>query len=78
MSRDYLYPRGTDSAKIVQVIETTAARGDGTEEWPSRRVVQYWDFDGNLLAENDPLSNFSPHRAQLAGEQSEASPGFAE
>lgn len=47
-------PRGTDSAKVIQVIETRALRGSGTEEDMCRIVFQYWDFDGNLLAENDP------------------------
>lgn len=46
-------PRGTDSAKVVQVIETKALKGLGTEEDPARIVVQYWSFDGKLLAEND-------------------------
>lgn len=46
--------RGTDSAKVIQVIETTALRGSGTEEDMCRIVFQYWDFNGNLLAENDP------------------------
>lgn len=45
--------RGTDSAKVISVIETKALRGIGTEENPCRIVKQYWDFDGNLLAEND-------------------------
>ena len=47
-------PRETDSARVVQVIETTSMRGEGTEQDMSRVVTQYWDFDGNLLAESDP------------------------
>lgn len=47
-------PRGTDRAKVIQVIETSALRGRGTEEDQCREVKQYWDFEGNLLAENDP------------------------
>lgn len=50
-------PRGTDSARTRTVIETTALRGTGTEEDPSRIVSQYWDFNGNLLAEYDPVKN---------------------
>lgn len=46
--------RGTDSARVVQVIETKALRGAGTEEDMCRPVTQYWDFEGNLLAEMDP------------------------
>ena len=48
-------PRGTDKAKVIQVIETQAIRGAGIKEDPVRTVIQYWDFDGNLLAENDTL-----------------------
>ncbi len=47
-------PRGTDSARIIQVIETVSVRGAGTNEDLCRLVTQYWDFEGNLLAENDP------------------------
>ena len=45
---------GTDSVKVMQVIETTAIRGSGADEDPGRPVKQYWDFDGNLLVERDP------------------------
>lgn len=45
--------RGTDSAQVIQVIKTESLRGEGTKEDPCRIVTQYWDFDGNLLAESD-------------------------
>ena len=48
-------PRGTDSAKVIQVIVTESLCGEGTDEDPCRMVLQYWDFEGNFLAENDPL-----------------------
>ena len=35
-------PRGTDSARVVQVIETKALRGAGTEEDMCRPVTHYW------------------------------------
>jgi len=47
-------PGGTYSARVIEVIETTACRGAGTKEDMARIVIQYWDFKGNLLAENDP------------------------
>ncbi len=47
-------PRGTDNAKVIQVIETCSLRGKGTDDDPCRNVKQYWDFDGKLLAESDP------------------------
>ena len=50
-----LNARGTDSAKVISVIETKAMRGRGTDEDPARIVTQYWDFEGNLLAENDVM-----------------------
>lgn len=49
-------PRGTDSAKIVQVIETKSIYGIGTTSDPCRIITQYWDFDGNMLAESDPVN----------------------
>lgn len=49
-------PRGTDSARVTQVIETTALRGEGTNNDLCRIVTQYWDFEGNLLAESDPCA----------------------
>lgn len=48
-------PRGTDSAKVIQVIETISIRGRGTEDDPVRAVKQFWSFEGELLAENDPI-----------------------
>lgn len=44
---------GTQTAKTLLVIETTAKRGLGTEKDPERIVKQYWDLDGNFLAEMD-------------------------
>ena len=46
--------RGTDAARVIQVIETRSIRGSGTMDDLCRPIRQYWDFDGNLLAENDP------------------------
>ena len=48
-------PRGTDSAKAIQVIQTKSLIGKGAEEDPARYIYQYWDFKGNLLAEHDTL-----------------------
>jgi len=54
-------PRGidtvrTDSARVIQVIETRSLAGIGTREDVYRQVTQYWDFEGQLLASFDPLS----------------------
>ncbi|MFT4107707.1 MAG: carboxypeptidase [Lacrimispora sp.] len=54
--RKPIRPRGTDAAKVIQVIETRSLRGVGTDEDKCRCVIQYWDFEGNLLAENDPCA----------------------
>lgn len=48
-------PRGTDSARVIRVIETKSLRGIGAPDDLSRIVIQYWDFDGNLLAEKDSI-----------------------
>ena len=47
---------GTDSAKVIQVIETRSSRGRGTADDLSRQVVQYWSMEGELLAEKDPYT----------------------
>ena len=49
-------PRGTDSARMIKVIETRALRGNGEDDDPVRAVKQFWNLDGNLIAENDPFS----------------------
>jgi len=46
-------PRGTDNAEVILVIKTESIRGAGTKEDPTRNVFQYWDLNGNLLAEHD-------------------------
>lgn len=48
-------PRGTDKAEVIKVIKTTSILGRGIEEDPVRYIYQYWDFEGNLLAQNDTL-----------------------
>lgn len=48
-------PRGTDSARVIQVIETTSLRGTGNNLSDRCRIVkQYWNMEGELLAEQDP------------------------
>jgi hypothetical protein len=41
----------------MQVIEVKHCRGAGTEKDIARTVTTYYDLDGNILAENDPLPN---------------------
>lgn len=48
-------PRGTDKAEVIKVIKTTSLLGLGIEKDPVRYVYQYWDFEGNLLAQCDTL-----------------------
>lgn len=43
-------PRGTDSAKVIQVIVTEALEGRGTEDDPCFIQRRYWSLDGELLA----------------------------
>ena len=51
---EILYPRGVDSARVIQVIETKSARGSGATEQPARIVTEYWSLNGEKLAELDP------------------------
>ena len=48
-------PRGTDKAEVIQVIKTESIIGRGIKEDPVRLIYQYWDFNGNLLAQKDTL-----------------------
>ncbi|MGX4686323.1 hypothetical protein JNUCC83_05405 [Vagococcus sp. JNUCC 83] len=41
------------SVELIEVIHTTATRGNGSNENPVRLVHQYWDKKGELLAEKD-------------------------
>lgn len=63
--RKTVRPDGTDSAKVIQVIETRSCRGRGTADDLSRQVVQYWSMEGELLAEKDPYTEskkYVPHK----------------
>lgn len=46
-------PRGTDCAKVIQVIETRSLAGAGLPGDPVRELVQYWSFEGEKLAQRD-------------------------
>ena len=48
-------PRGTDFARVIQVIVTEGLIGSGTDDDPCRTQTRYWDFEGHLLAEFDPM-----------------------
>lgn len=51
------FPRGTDSAKVIAVIETVSVRGSGkSQNSMIRPIKQYWSLFGELLAENDPCT----------------------
>ncbi|RGD72943.1 carboxypeptidase [Anaerofustis stercorihominis] len=41
------------SVKVRKVIEIKTDKGMGIKEDPIREVTQYWDLEGNLLAEKD-------------------------
>ena len=49
-------PRGTDSARLEQVIVTEAIAGRGIKGDPVRALKQYWSLDGDLIATIDPCA----------------------
>lgn len=50
-----------DTARVIQVIETTLLRrGKGVEDDPVRCITQYWSTEGELLAEVDTVERSSP------------------
>lgn len=56
-------------AQVIQVIKTESLRGEGTKEDSCRIVTQYWDFDGNLLAESDPCIAEGEQTACVGGKE---------
>jgi hypothetical protein len=41
---------------VMQIIKTTLLRrGEGTQADPIRSVTQFWNMQGELLAEHDPV-----------------------
>lgn len=50
---DEMYHKGTQSAKVIEVIKTQSVIGSGVAADPYRIIIQYWSFDGRLLAECD-------------------------
>ena len=44
---------GPTEVRVINVIEVKAKKGLGIEKDPVREITQYWDMDGNLLAERD-------------------------
>lgn len=49
------YPPNFCGAKVVQVIESKVAKGNGTEDNPNRVAIVYRSLDGKLLAVYDPF-----------------------
>lgn len=58
-------PRTPDEVKVIQVVQTRALRGTGTQQDPARIVTQHWSFDGELLAESDPETGVTRHHASI-------------
>lgn len=55
------------SARILdRVVETSVCTGDGSEANPWRALLQYWDEEGNFLAERDTW-NAPPATSTHAG-----------
>lgn len=40
--------------EIVNVVKITLVAGEGTTEDQVRKVIQYWDMEGNMIATKDP------------------------
>ena len=45
-------------AAVIKVIVTESVVGSGRDEDPIRKIVQYWSFEGELLAVSDPISRY--------------------
>lgn len=51
------YPDSSFGTKVIQVIQSKASRGNGSEQNPNRIVTLYHSLNGELLAVYDPLVN---------------------
>ena len=63
---EYLRTDGIRSIGVIQVIETKTVIGLGVPSDPVREITQYWDMDGNLLAEADEF--LDQYKAEHAAE----------
>ena len=63
---------GPKSVKVINVIEVKAKRGLGIEKDPVREITQYWDMDGNFLAERDSDSQFMTDQVMWESERLKA------
>lgn len=63
---------GPKSVRVISVIEVKAKRGLGIEKDPVREITQYWDMDGNLLAERDSDSQFMTDQVMWESERLKA------
>lgn len=51
------YPDRLFGARVISVIQSSATRGNGSEENPIRIVTIYHDLEGVLLAVYDPVDD---------------------
>ena len=63
---------GPNSVKVIKVIEVKTKRGLGIEKDPVREITQYWDMDGNFLAERDSDSKFMTDQVMWESERLKA------
>ena len=60
---------GPNSVRLISVIEVKAKRGLGIEGDPVREITQYWDKDGNFLAERDDEPQMLSEQTQWESER---------
>lgn len=55
------FETGKQYPRVERVIVSFVSRGKGTEKSPCRQVLQVHNFDGTLMAENDPFPEQENH-----------------
>ena len=63
---------GPTEVRVINVIEVKAKKGLGIEKDPVREITQYWDMDGNFLAERDSDSQFMTDQVMWESERLKA------
>jgi hypothetical protein len=54
----------TENPHIEELLVVPIMRGDGSAEFPFRRVIQIFRRDGEKVAENDPLAPEYPPKSE--------------
>lgn len=62
------------TVEVIKVIRVKLNKGAGIPDDPVRNTIQYWDFDGNMLWDDDPCA-VNQHAIGVSGTVPTGTPG---